>query len=66
MAASTGVAANVDMSPEAQTLFDRAAECVKRAAAETDNGARELLLEEALRLHRLARAAAEATRRAAS
>ena len=39
---------------DAQILFERAVEALKRAAQEPNNGERERLMEEALRLHRLA------------
>ena len=41
---------------EPLTALQRAIEAMKKAAAEPNNGARILLLEEALRLHRLAAA----------
>lgn len=47
---------------DAQSLFDRAVEALKRAAAKSNNGERGLLREEAVRLHRLALEAEAADR----
>jgi len=45
--------------PDPQSLLERAAEAIKRAAQEPTNGQRGLLMEEALRLHHLALEAAK-------